>query len=193
MIENMTPVVASVIVAAILMVIHEFPKSLVYYISNKKTHKGLKHLFKLHHYIDPIGLLLFITSYAGFSKPYMCSNKDKKTNVIMGLLGFFSMIFVGLICFVLLILYIPYYNVLNQTLGYFIYCLLYFGAFFSFSMFVVNLIPVSTFDMAQVISGISPKKYYTFVKYDTVLKGIVFVIIMFRLVGTVGQILFSFI
>ncbi len=192
MTEFIISILASIIAAIILMILHEFPKTLIYYLKNKKTHKGLKHIFKLYHYIDPVGLLFFVVFNVGFSKPYMCSNRDRKTNIIMGITGFLILVIVCLGSGLLLIaLFFNGYSVgidfVDKLIGYILLDLVLFSG----NMFIVNLFPISTFDIAQIIAGIKPKIYYSLVQHDTVVKGILIISTIFGLIGLAGQIMFS--
>ncbi len=194
MTEFIISVSASIIAAIVLMILHEFPKTLIYYFKNKSTHKGLKHIFKLHHYIDPVGLLFFVTLKVGFSKPYMCSNKDKKTNIILGITGFLVLIIVCISSSVgLMALYLRGYldGSMNLYFDEFIVYFLLDLIIFSGNMFIVNLFPISTFDIAQIIAGIKPKVYYSLVQHDTVVKGILIIAIIFGLIELVGQLILS--
>jgi magnesium-transporting ATPase (P-type) len=190
-------IIASFIAAAIVMILHEFPKAYAYNILSKdKNRKNKNNIYKLHHYIDPIGMLLCITNEAGFSKPYMYRIKDKKTNLILGITGFISLLVVFSISIFIvrfglgmdanLIFYStePLYMILIKLIS-------VYTARISICMFIVNLFPVSTFDMGLCIAGKSPAKYFAIIRNDYMLKMMLLMLVIFRMIPTVGALIMA--
>ena len=165
----------AVLVAGIVMVLHEFPKSLFFFCcapaEEKRKLRGK--IFKLHQYIDPVGLLLSVTSCAGFSKPFMFRVRSQKKNLMMGISGFCVLIFLFLSAVYMLrtkyglvalqVDEIGLWQIAEQL--FWIYL-----AILSGSMFLVNLFPVSVFDMGLLIAGTSASRYFRIVQMDTVIK-----------------------
>ena len=96
--EQILGVVSAIIAGIIIMILHELPKTIVYIAMDEEAKKvPFRNVLKLHHYIDPIGLIFCVTSFAGFSKPYMYKIKERNVNRAMGITGFLS---VGILFFV---------------------------------------------------------------------------------------------
>lgn len=165
----------SILVMIILMVLHEFPKTLCYCLMSKKD--GVKKLktdvFFVHNYIDPIGLILGVVAYAGFSKPYMYRIQNPRKNLILGWLGIFILIgFFTLSIFVLRSNPLAENAVLSREnwKKLFIYIFWFYMAILSGGMLLVNLFPISVFDMGLLIAGCSPKHYLGIIKNDIFIK-----------------------
>lgn len=167
----------AVIVAIVVMIVHELPKAILFLITTRgEEHKRIKmHACKLHRYIDPIGLLLSVVSYAGFSKPLMLRVRSQKKNLAMGITGLLTLGCLFAIAVSCLKLHYHMEQLEVSAVGvtkiaeqlFFIYL-----AMLSGSMFLVNLFPVSVFDMGMVVAGISARNYLNIIKNDTFLKGI---------------------
>lgn len=180
-------VAASALAAIVIMILHELPKSLLFLFRRRKeeTTKEEKDKWKwssaflLHHYIDPVGLLLCITTYGGFSKPYMFRIRDRKTNYMLGVFGFLDLICIYLFSLYLLVwkYHIAVPTEIDHIAGTTWYC---FGKLFwiymgilSLGIFIINLFPISVFDMGLVIAGKSPKAYLAMLQKDSFVKMIV--------------------
>lgn len=180
-------VAASALAAIVIMILHELPKSLLFLFRRRKeeTTKEEKKKWKwssaflFHHYIDPIGLLLCITTFGGFSKPYMFRIRDRKTNYMLGLVGFFDLICLYFFSLYLLVwkYHIAAPEEIEQIIGTTWYC---FGKLFwiymgilSLGIFIINLFPVSVFDMGLIIAGKSPKAYLAMLQKDSFVKMVV--------------------
>ena len=62
-------VITEILAAIIVMILHEVPKTLVYYAMDHNTKKeSLWKMIYLHHYIDPIGVVLGVTSYTATAR-----------------------------------------------------------------------------------------------------------------------------
>ena len=95
--EWLLEVVVCLIAAALLMIIHELFKAIVYMIVRGHKQGGnidKKGIWKIFRYIDPLGLILAVTCYVPVSKPYMFRIRDRKTNIIIGLSVFFVLIII---------------------------------------------------------------------------------------------------
>lgn len=193
MIDKIISFLVSAVAAVIVMLLHELPKAYTYYKRNKKTGEEKIFQYKLSAFIDPVGLLLFIAFYAGFSKPYMYGSKDRKNNIYIGCAGFASLLLQFLVAFLISKLLFPNENVVyindivTTTISYF----LYFIMLFSFTMFLVNLLPISTFDGAFILSTLSKKQYYYTVKYDVIWKVVLLIGIVLCVPATLGQLLLN--
>lgn len=177
--QQIIELVTALIAAVILMVVHELSKSLVYYSMDHDEDKmPLRHAFKLHRYIDPIGLIFCITTYGGFSKPYMYKIKNKAVSKALGIAGFLSL---GIVFFsnVLLLKGIFMVRLSEQgmlegqvtgTVSLFFMYLCFHFAFMSLGMLFVNLFPLASFDMGNVVAGISPMKFFELLSKDYFMK-----------------------
>lgn len=172
----------SIFVAAMLMILHELPKTFVYFcttaIEGKK--QPWRKIFYLKNYLDPIGLLLFSVSYAGFSKPYMFRIQSRKKNILLGITGFFTLFVIfSLSVWQLRCGYgLRELQLKDGGLGLIIGQLFWiYMAFFSGSLFLVNLFPVSVFDMGLLIAGGSARHYLGIIQNDLLIK----IILMFAI------------
>lgn len=172
--EHLIQLVASLFAALLIMIIHEIPKTLAY---NARSDKKipLSKVFYLPQYIDPIGLIFCVFSLAGFSKPYRYEFKDKKNAIYIGLIGLLSLMLCTILAYVAYRFF--YTNVgvdeLLTNMNIFHRFDYYFVCHFlliSFSMFIVNLFPVSAFDMGLIIAGTSIQKFIRIIRMDTLVK-----------------------
>ena len=77
--------------AAFLMVFHELSKAIVYMGIQRlrKNSRTYSHsIWEIQRYLDPVGIILSITSGVAFSRPFMFRIQDKKTNRLLGITGF---------------------------------------------------------------------------------------------------------
>lgn len=181
---------SALIAGALVMILHEFPKA---YLFNKlnpnQDPKRKVHIYKLHQYIDPIGLLLCVTNQAGFSKPYMYRIKDRRTNRVLGITGFVTLLLlffgsVALIRFRFGIRSELYYPENISFFELMLQFILVYIALISISMFLVNLFPISTFDMGLCIAGVSPARYFVIIHNDYFIKMILLLVIMFNFISS---------
>lgn len=189
------------VVASFLMIVHELSKAMVYMglqrISGKK--RTYHHsIWAIYRYIDPIGIILSITSSVTFSKPFMFRIHDKKVNKILGITGFLVL----LICFGGSILALKCHvggvvgmNTLEGKgiVWKVVTLFIQYVALLSFGMLVANLFPISTFDMGLIIAGCSSEKYLSIIKMDAVIKVIFLITIFLDLIQYGGYRLISFI
>ena len=169
--------------ASFLMVIHELSKALVYMAIRKteKTQQKFSHsIWEIQRYVDPVGVILSVTSSVSFSRPFMFRIQKKRTNLILGITGFLVL----LLCFAgsMFAIHSHIFGVQGMhTLtghGLLEKCVTLFVqyiAILSCGMFFANLFPVSTFNMGLVIAGFSAQKYLNIIKMDAVIK-IIFIL-----------------
>lgn len=183
--ERLIEIVIVIITAMLVMILHEIPKSILYCAKNKTADRDSV-IWKVWHYIDPIGLIFSVTNYAGFSKSYIIRVRDKVTNIWLGITGYLSLLAVFTIgILVLRIQYGGLAGILQISAGEFS-LLHYIGCIFwqciclnSMSMFLINLFPVSTFDMGLVVAGAFPTKYMGLLQSDVMYKiGIILLIVL---------------
>lgn len=177
-----------IIAAALIMVIHELSKSVVYLCVRKIQRQEASHnnsILAVWRYIDPLGLLLSATCFVPFSKPHLFRIRDKKTNMVLGITGFT----------VLLLLFISSIAVLRTgclgmdalfsaggMVSHVAAIFWQYMAILSFDMFIANMFPVSTFDMGLVIAGLSARHYLQVIKADSAIKLIFILALMFDII-----------
>lgn len=186
--------------AALLMIVHELSKAIVYTCiqRHRKNSRVYSHsIWEVHRYLDPVGIILSITSSVAFSRPFMFRIQDKKVNRILGITGFLVII----LCFggSMAALKCHVFGVSGlQTLegqgtaAKIITLFIQYIAIVSFGMFCTNLFPVSTFDMGLLIAGYSSQKYLAIIKMDAVIKVIFMVAVFLDLIHYGGYRLISF-
>lgn len=190
-------ILAAFISGSLVMILHEFPKAILFYMINPtKEKKDKSIILKVYHYIDPIGMIFCITSMAGFSKPYMYRIKDKKTNFVLGVCGLISLALVYLVSVLILRYGIGMnpdftYNANIGIVDLIVQYIIVYMAILSFSMFIVNLFPVSTFDMGLCIAGKSPNKFFSIIRNDYVIKLILFFAIILEIVANISTFILS--
>ena len=179
---SLAMVIIAIVAAVIVMIIHELTKAIAYavYIKiyNKKYNKNEKCIgvWKVHKYIDPIGLILAATSNGIFSKQYPFVIRSKKASFLIGLIGYLALIVLFGAAIVSYRIFFGHDIVLdnNQIELYYllkgIKYILEFIAYFSATLFLVNLYPLSTFDISLVIASFSPISYIKIRKFDLFFK-----------------------
>lgn len=184
--EQFIRLITSIIAAVIIMVVHEVPKTLIYHMKEEKNKKLFPSIIKLHHFIDPIGLIFCVTSFAGFSKPYMYRIKNQKMNYILGVVGFASLftLCVGSTMILKFVFHVQpdlYYQGGASTLTMFGIYLAYHVSIISAGMFLVNLFPIATFDMGHIVAGKSLEKFFFFLRNDYFLKITLIILILLNM------------
>ena len=167
----------AVAAAIVVMIVHELPKAILFLVTTRgeDQRRIRKHACMLYHYIDPIGLLLSVVSFAGFSKPLMLRVHSQKKNLAMGITGLLTLavLFVTAVSYLKVSCHMQQMQVSAVGITkiaeqlFFIYL-----AVLSGSMFLVNLFPISIFDMGLLIAGVSARNYFNMIKSDTLVKGI---------------------
>ncbi len=176
---------ASFIAGCVVMILHEFPKALLYNRLNpNQDSKKKRNIYKIYQYIDPIGMLFCFTNQIGFSKPYMYRLKNRKSNLMLGICGFSSLFIVFAASMIYLYLSGDFTAQLTINSNDSIPTLLYqmsviYTALISISMLLINLFPVSTFDMGLCIAAKSPSRYFTIIKNDYFIKVLLIFTIIF--------------
>lgn len=176
---------ASLLAGCIVMILHEFPKALLYNRLNKSQDpKKKRNIYKLYQYIDPIGLLFCLTNQTGFSKPYMYRLKNRRNNLILGLCGFITLFIIFIVSVITIRTQNTYSVPLQYNPGDSFLRLLYqfsliYTALISLSMLLVNLFPVSVFDMGLCIAAKSPSRYFTIIKNDYFVKVLLIFTVIF--------------
>ena len=99
-----------------------------------------------------------VICYVPVSKPYMFRIRDKVTNRIIGIVGFIYLAVITCVSFMMM-KYGNWGSVFWQYM-----------TVLAADYFVVNLFPVSTFDIGLVIAGFSSKYYLKAIKSDTAIK-----------------------
>lgn len=188
--ERLIQMFASLFAALLIMIIHEVPKTMVY---NSQVEKKmpLSRVFYLTQYIDPIGLIFCMFSLAGFSKPYRYEIKVKKNATYIGIMGLLTLI----LCLVVgYITYRYFYTGIevNQVLtgmdlsSKFDYYFICYFLLISFGMFIVNLVPISAFDMGLIIAGCSLKNFIHIIRSDTFVKLALFIVLFTEVIPLMG-------
>lgn len=185
-------IVICLVAAALLMVLHELFKAVIFVLlrvkENNKQIIKRRGIWKLWRYIDPVGLVLAVTCYVPVSKPFMFRIRDKKTNLIIGISGlvFLAVIFFGSVQ-VIHIIYGTNANVAaalnssgNRRAGILFW---QYMQMLSFDYFIVNLFPVSTFDMGHIIAGKSARIYLGIIKADTQIKLLLILTLFLNLIN----------
>lgn len=183
----------------IVMIMHELPKSVVYQLRNTNGQNKAA-IFKVWQYIDPIGLLFCVTTTAGFSKPYMYRIKEMKTNLLLGITGIVTLIvmFVGSTLAWKELYPVGASYTYSTTIEWVVkmlpnYIIQYISVL-SINMLLVNLVPISTFDIGLIVAGKSPSKYFSIIKNDYMIKMILIMIILFGVISNLsGMILHALI
>ncbi len=188
---------AALFAGGFVMILHEFPKAFIYNRLNpNQDQKRKRNIYKLHHYIDPIGIILCITNQAGFSKPYMYRIKDKRTNLILGITGLVTLLLIFMASMTVLRFGIGidsnlYYSETINIFELILQFIIVYIAIISISMFIVNLFPVSTFDIGLCIAGISPSKYFLIIQNDYFIKMILLFVIMFQFITSFSTLIMT--
>lgn len=194
MVDKLIELAAFVLATIVVMILHELVKTIVFSIFYKA--KGNKiHIWKLYQYIDPIGLIFFITTNGGFSKPYMLRIKEKRTNLLLGIVGFSTLLILSIVSITTFVSLFQNNFVLNNDGSIFLNikgfpsAFLYYLCISSLGMFLVNLFPISTFDMGLLIAGNSPSKYFSIIKNDFLIKMILIIALFIGVISTLIEII----
>lgn len=190
--EYTIEILSILLASSIVMIVHELPKSIMYVLTGRHCRPEDRwKIFKIYQYIDPIGLILFLTCHAGTSKPYPYRLKEKDTNLAIGLSGLLTL------CVMIVASYFIYYQVvfnLLVTVGLesggmpmlFVVKISWYLIYASIVLFIINLVPMTTSDMFLLIIAISPAKMLGLLKKDTVIKGMMIIAIVLGLVSSLA-------
>lgn len=186
-------IVICLTVAALLMVVHELFKAIIFVLLRGKeiNKQNIKRrgIWKLWRYVDPLGLLLAVTCYVPVSKPFMFRIRDKKTNLIIGISGLvlLAAIFFGTagMSHVIYGTDADVTAALNSSVSGRAGVLFWqYMQMLSFDYFIVNLFPISTFDMGHIIAGKSARIYLGIIKADTPIKLLLILTLILNLINT---------
>ncbi len=165
-----------------LMIFHEGVKLVVYACCHRSVRCFKTSPWKIWRYIDPIGLIIALTSYVPVSKPYFFRVRERKINIYLGVAGFLSLLLI--LVSSIIVLRMGYggldgldHLVIHHWWESIVPIYVQYMAMLSFGMLVANLFPVSIFDMGLIIAGMSPKMYLGIIKSDGIVK-IIFVIVL---------------
>ena len=195
--------VLAIVAAIIVMIIHEFTKAMAYSIYiriyNKKYNKEepCKGIFKFHRYIDPVGVIFAATNNGIFSKQYPFVIRSKKASLIIGIAGYVSLaitFIIASICYRIFFGHDITFADNELALYYVVKCAKYlveYIAFFSATLFSVNIYPMATFDIALIIAGTSPIAYIKIRKYDIFYKLIFIIMSLIGIFSTIGVVITS--
>lgn len=173
--------------AAFLMIWHEAVRLAAYAVCKGSMNCFRAGAWTVWRYIDPIGLLLSLTSMVPVSKPYFFRIRERRTNLCVGIAGIFSLlvVLVGSIA----VLRISYGGIagLNHLVPLHwwdtvVPILVQYLALLSAGMLVANLFPISTFDMGMIIAGASPAGYLGMLKVDGTVKLIFIVVVLLDMI-----------
>lgn len=184
-------IVICLLTAAFLMVVHELLKAVIYFVlrgRNQKHGKDSRAILNIFRYIDPLGLILAVTCYVPVSKPYMFRIRDRRTNLIIGISGL--ILLVGIFFGSAWMIHIIYRSQAGLLAAFNSGASGMAGVLFwkymqmlSFDYFVVNMFPVSSFDMGHIIAGTSARIYLGIIKADTSIKLILILVFVLDLIN----------
>lgn len=185
MIDYLLETTICIVAASLLMIYHELMKVAAYCICKRPgIGAGKKHCYwKVWRYIDPVGLILAVISYAPISKPYYFRIREKKNNRILGIVGFVSLLVaVAASVLVLRQVYGGLDGINQLTITHWsqkIFPIFWqYMALLSMGMLLANLFPVSTFDMGLLIAGYSSGAYLGLIKSDRVVKSLFLLVLL---------------
>lgn len=166
------------VAAGVLMVFHELIKAMVYmgiqrHLGSKRTYSHS--IWEVHRYLDPVGIILSITSSVAFSRPFMFRIQSKKVNRILGITGFAVLLLCFLGSMAALKLHILGVSGMTTLEGHglvpkLVTLFIQYTAILSLGMLIANLFPISIFDMGLLIAGFSSRKYLSIIKMDGIIK-----------------------
>lgn len=185
----------------LVMIVHEFFKSLVYCVYVKKYEPTIetKGLFRIWRYIDPIGVIFSFCNLGVYSKQYPYIIKSRKAAVTIGLTGYMSMFVTFIVAIIKcrsyglkpdeLLCNVGIYGIANQLkhngvsnledMGLMNWSMQYFWcfvAFFSVLMLIINLFPIVSFDITLILGVFARNLYYGVKKNDLFIKGLFIVL-----------------
>ena len=185
MVNQLIQLLLLAIASAIVMILHELPKAMIYANTYNKVNKTYrKNILALYQYIDPIGIIFCVTQMAGFSKPYVYRLNDKKLNKTLGIAGFASLLLNFFISMILLnLMGIHFDDLSTESIGLannLIFSFITYLAAISMGMLLVNLFPIATFDMGMLIASQSSDMYYSIIKNDYLIKTIIILCMLLK-------------
>ncbi len=178
--------------ALFVPVVHEMVKTFVYIGLRLKNPadepETFRDAFKVYKYIDPVGVIFSVISYAGISKPYRYRLKEQREYMVLGITGFLTLALLcvgsvvwlrmgfggmeGLLALenkdvggaMLLSIFLQYVFVISAGMG------------------IVNLFPISTTNMGFLVAGISMPKYFLCILADARVKLLFFLMVILGII-----------
>ena len=194
---KLVDLLAAILMGMAVMITQELPKSLAYLQLNPlQRMQNRKSVYNLKQYIDPIGLIFFVTTSTGFSKPFAYRIKDKKTNRVLAIVGFasniiFALFFIGLFrAYSISLMGTSMYEI--TLLQEFILRLFFLGALFNVTMFLVNLLPITPFNMSSLLASVNPSAYFRIYQYEKMFQFLMIILIIMDVFTVIGLSILSF-
>lgn len=191
--EKLLIVLIYIIAAMCVMIIHEFVKSVIYYIYVKREepHQSTKGIFNIFRYIDPIGVIFSAARVGIFSKQYPYLIKSRKVAVSIGIAGYSSMVLTflsSIMGYKLSYVSNPHLDEVGFSSMFFHYfwmCM----AFFSLMMMIINFFPIVSFDITLIL-GACARSVYMYVKmHDRIFKGLFLILSFFGVFQNIALVL----
>ena len=183
--EWMIQMVAAISAAALVMVLHELPKAIVYHITSRRK-IPIGSVFHISQYVDFVGVLCCVATGAGFSKPYRYKIETKRQAFVIGITGLGSCL-VAFLSFMLLYQHC-YEGVRIQEMLFtegvrmqFTYWFLALSVVYSLSMFFMNLLPLTMFDMGLLVASASVTSYIMMIRHDMMMKLLLYAVLLLQL------------
>lgn len=180
--KSLALLIIAFIAAAIVMILHELIKAIAYsiYIKiyNKKYNQNEEctDVFKIHRYIDPIGIILAITHNGILSKQHSFVIRSKKASFLIGLIGYITLALTFIISVIIYrsifldTIILPTDNIYIGYIVKSLKILIEYISLYSITLLIVNLYPIATFNSSLIIATISPNAYLTIRKFDLFIK-----------------------
>lgn len=181
--------------ALFVPVVHEIVKTLVYMgirrIEPVDESERFRDAFRIHKYIDPVGVIFSIIAYAGISKPYRYRLKSQREYRILGITGFLTLagLCMGSIVWLRVgfggmkgLLALENMDICPDML---LSVFLQYVFVISAGMGIVNLFPISTTDMGFLVAGISMPKYFLCILADAKVKLLFFLVVILGIIRIV--------
>lgn len=194
MIEKFACVLATIIAACLVMILHEIPKTIIYKIRIKKKQPKVN----IVQFIDPVGIIFAVIGYCGFSKPYAYHVRDKKTNLWIGYVGMMTLVLLFLAttlgCKYILSPFVIAYTGTGtmEYVAVFLFWVVQYMGVVSIGMFFTNLFPIVPFNMGNLIAGYSTPKLLSILKSDYEIKMLYFLVMIFGIIKNFSVQIFLF-
>jgi len=192
MLNMLLSLVISIPAAILVMWVHEISK---YYISLTLLHpihrKRMDIKINPVKYIDPIGLIMFVFSGVGWQKPgeYNAALfKDKER-------AYFPLMLTGMIANLLLIIVlVPVYLLISNTNDFILnigVMFLFQVIRFSFSIIIINLLPVPPLDMSKIIHAFNPSFYFKLIQNERMIQAVFILLVATNIITLFVSSLFT--
>jgi len=172
--------------ACIVMIVHEFVKSVTaYFVTHPIYRQESKISTKVLKYIDPLGIFMFVFTMAGWQYPSEYNPQkfsDRKKGILaVALSGLLSnLLFMTML--------IPVYFIIsNSSLQQFIFILIYFN----FALTIINCLPIPPFDMAKIISAFSPSTYFKLIQNQRIIHVVFILLLVMNIIPAIISVLLN--